>query len=208
MKQSNLLLLLILGIFTFTLSSCSDDDNETLPGEVKDITFINATSYSDWVYFSFEKGKVVDVTDFKNDTSWDIAFHRGDVRLNGGESGKGQGAVINTENKEWSKVTEATKTGYVTDKIGTITTSFTGSNVTTADEPFSQTLTGWMTVDTSDPVGNNGPKYIINNWIYVVKTADGEYVKLWIYDNKSEKNSAGYFSFKYQYNKSGTTSFE
>jgi hypothetical protein len=42
----------------------------------------------------------------------------------------------------------------------------------------------------------------------VVKAADGNYVKLWIYDNKDERDEkAGYVSFQYQYNADGGTGF-
>lgn len=186
------------------LTACDKDDKgSALPGDVKDIQFINATSYTDWVYFSFSKGEVVTVTDYQNDLSWDIAFHRGDVRLNGGASGKGNGEAVNTQKTDWNAVTEAPSSGYVKDQVGKITTSFTGTGITEEDQPFSQTLTTWLTVDTSNPP----PKYTLHNWIYVVKAADGNYVKLWIYDNKNEKNAAGYVSFRYQYNASGATNF-
>lgn len=195
--------LVLLGILFMT--ACDKDDKESsLPGQVKDIKFIVATSYTDWVYFSFSKGEVVTVTDYQNDLSWDIAFHRGDVRLNGGASGKGQGEVVNTNIKNWDEVKEAPSSGYVKDKIGKITTSFTGNGITEEDQPFSQVLTGWLTVDTSNPP----PKYTIHNWIYVLKAADGKYVKLWIYDNKDAKDDkAAHVSFKYQYNASGSTRF-
>jgi len=204
MKTFKLLTLILCNILLINACSSDDDDTQLLPGEIKDITFIDVKSYTDWIYFSFSKGEVVTVTDYTNDLSWDIAFHRGDVRLNGGASGKGKAEVVNTNFKEWSAVTEAPSSGYIKDKIGEITTAFTGTGITTEDQPFSQTLTGWLTVDTSNPP----PKYTVNGWIYVLKAADGNYVKLSLYDNKNEKNTAGYVSFKYQYNASGSTKFD
>lgn len=111
--------------------------------------------------------------------------------------------MVNTNQKDWSAVTQAPTSGYQQDQIGEITTAFTGSGITTENQPFSQTLSGWLSVDTSNPP----PKYTVNGWIYVLKSADGKYVKLLIYDNKNEKNSAGYVSFKYQYNESGSDLF-
>lgn len=172
-------------------------------GDIKDIQFINATSYTDWVYFSFEKGEAVTVTNYKNDLSWDIAFHRGDIRINGGASGSGKAEVANTDKTDWSSVTSAPANGYIKDQTGTITTAFTGTGITTEEQPFSQTLSGWLTVDTSNPP----PKYTVHGWVYVLKAADGKFVKLQIYDNKNEKNAAGYVSFKYQYNASGSDQF-
>lgn len=203
MKKVKLGLLVLCGVLF--LNSCSDDDDKKpgTPGDIKTVEFLDVKLYTDWVYFSFEKNTVVTVSDFANDLTWDIAFHRGDVRLNGGKSGKGKGAVVQTSSKNWDDLKEAPSIGYLTDEVGTITTSFTGTGITTEEQPFSKTLTGWLTVDTSNPP----PKYTINGWIYVVKAANGNYVKLSLYDNKNEKNAAGYVSFKYQYNSDGSTKF-
>lgn len=202
-KMKNISYLILLGVLFLT--ACDKDDKEPiLPGDVKNIQFINVASYTDWVYFSFSKGEVVTVVDYQDDLSWDIAFHRSDVRLNGGASGKGKGEAVNTGKTDWNAVTEAPASGYRKDETGMVTTSFTGSGVTEEEQPFSQVLTGWLTVDTSTPP----PVYTIHNWIYVVKAADGNYVKLWIYDNKDERDEkAGYVSFQYQYNADGGTGF-
>lgn len=189
---------------TVLFISCSDDDDESkLPGDVKIVEYIDATSYKDWKYFSFEKGALVEVSDYANDLSWDIAFHRGDVRLNGGKSGKGQAEAVNTTKTNWNEVTEAPGLGYMKDEIGKVTTAFTGTGIEDEDQPFSQTLATWITIDTSNPP----PKYTYNNWIYVIKTASGKYVKLQIYDYKDAKNSGAYISFKFQYNESGSDKF-
>ncbi len=195
---------LVIGLFVF--SSCSSNDREediATVGEIKKYEFLDAKSYSKWVYFSFSKGAIVNVTDDQNDSNWDIAFHRGDVRLNGGLSGKGSGEAINTNKTEWNAVTSAPTSGYVTDKIGKITTSFTGSGITEEDQPFSQTMSSWLTVDISNPP----PKYTVNNYIYVLKTANGKFVKMQIYDHKNATNATGYVSFKYQYNAEGGSAF-
>lgn len=200
-------------IFTFsvlffsllTLNSCKKDEPELPSGNVKEVKFKNVSSYTDWHYFSFSKGEFVEVGDFQNDLSWDIAFHRGDIRLNGGASGKGKAEGLNTNKTKWEDVTSAPATGYKKDEIGEITIAFTGAGTDVEEQPFSQVLSTWLTVDTSNPP----PKYILHNWVYVLKTADGKFVKLWIYDNRDERNvSTGYISFKYQYNESGSVNFE
>lgn len=198
--RRNSFLLLLAALF---IISCSDDKEPALPGDVKDIKFIDVKSYTDWVYFSFSKGTVVEVSDFQNDLSWDIAFHRGDVRLNGGASGKGNGEALNTNKTDWSAVTEAPASGYIKDQVGKVTIAFTGAGTEEEDQPFSQTASTWITIDTSNPP----PVYTYHNYIYVVKAADGKYVKLWIYDYKDAKAAAGSVSFRYQYNESGATNF-
>lgn len=197
-------LLLTIASIGLILSSCSDDDTPQLPGGVNEMKFVNATSYSEWTYFSFDQGDTIRVTNPATDLSWDIAFHRGDVKLNGGASGKGLAEAINMNTTDWNAVATAPKSGYKKDEVGTITTAFTGVGIETDEQPFSQELATWLTIDTSNPP----PVYTYHNWIYVVKTASGKYVKLQIYDYKSAKNAGAYISFKYQYNESGATSFE
>lgn len=194
-----------LALGLFVMSSCSRDkaDEQLKSGEVKQYEFLDASAFDTWTYFSFEKGKIVEVSDFKNDSNWDIAFHRGDIRLNGGASGKGLAEAINTGKKEWSSVVSAPATGYGKDGIGKIVVSYSRGGVVQDDQPFSQVMANWLTIDTK----NHPPKYTVNNWVYVIKTATGKPVKIQIYDNKNEKGRAGHFSFKYQYNASGSTKF-
>lgn len=81
---------LFLPVLLCCLAGCTDSIEEPKPAlEIKSVQ-IDARSYSDWVYFSFDKGEVVTInpTTFSTDLSWDIAFHRNDVRLNCGASGK------------------------------------------------------------------------------------------------------------------------
>ncbi len=204
--MKHLFSLMLLSIFFIATSCSSDDDDPKLPGNVKVKEYINVKSYTEWVYFSFSTGDVVEVTDFQNDLNWDIAFHRGDVRLNGGASGKGKAEAINTGKvgfDGWNAVTEAPQSGYAKDEVGMITIAFTGAGIVEEEQPFSQTLSGWITIDTSNPP----PVYTPHDKIFVIKTADGKYVKIWLYDYKDEKLAAGFVSFRYQYNESGSTQF-
>ena len=63
--------------------------------EVKGLKgYVDASKYEKWVYYSLKDNKEVEVSDYKNSDAWDIAFHRFDIRLNCGESGKGNGAAV------------------------------------------------------------------------------------------------------------------
>lgn len=196
---------LLLGLLIFSSCSNIDDREEDVAttGEIKTHQFLDARSYTNWIYFSFSKNEIVTIADPQNDNNWDIAFHRGDVKLNGGKSGKASGEGINTNKTEWNAVASAPTSGYVKDDIGKITTAFTGTGIIEEDQPFSQILTTWLTVDISNPP----PKYTVHNYVYVVRSASGKYVKLQIYDNKSATNAAGYVSFKYQYSAEGSGAF-
>lgn len=80
---------------TGIMTSCQKEKKE---GEKKEEFTLDATAYDKFYYFSLESGKLVkvgegDATKDQDDTvwmkrsDWDIAFHRFEVRLNGGASG-------------------------------------------------------------------------------------------------------------------------
>ena len=75
-------------------NECYDTENYT----------INASSFDDWIYFSFELGDVVDILDSSagNSTDWDIAFKRNHMKTNGGESGIGSGCAIVDNSQSWT----------------------------------------------------------------------------------------------------------
>ena len=60
-----------------SLTACEKEKGEeTILSVTKDVKMLNATSYQKWVYYSFEKGAVVEVSSPETDLSWDIAFQR------------------------------------------------------------------------------------------------------------------------------------
>lgn len=50
--------------------------------------------------------------------------------------------------------------------------------------------------------------YVISKNVYIVKTADGKYVKLQFINYLNDEDKSGYLSFKYQYQKDGSKTFE
>lgn len=193
MKKIKLIFSILFGVI-LTVSCSKSNHEDQHPSSSTNYKYLDATSYTDWVYFSFSSGKIVTVKNPEKDLSWDVAFHRGDIRLNGGKSGIGEGKAINTKTKDWNKTVTIPTAGFKTDELGEITIEFTGSNIITDNQSFSQELASWITIDTSNPP----PVYTYNNWVYLVKTADGQDVKFQIYDYKDIKNQRGAFiSFKY-----------
>lgn len=67
------------------LAACEEETTAPLPqsGELE----INASSNTDFVYFSFADDGVVTVTNPSNSSAWDLAFRRYTIRLNGGVAG-------------------------------------------------------------------------------------------------------------------------
>src|SRR3989339_223393 len=56
---------------------------------------MNQSVNNPYVYVSFKDGSHVDINDLeaKTSTEWDMAFKRAVIRVNGGDSGPGQGAI-------------------------------------------------------------------------------------------------------------------
>ena len=116
MKLKFLAPALLAGFVAFT--SCSKEDNKkpdpapapaptpepapTPKGEAKEVKDLDASDEQKWVYFSFEKGTVVEVTNPRTTDNWDIAFNRYNIRTNGGVSGIGEVEVVNTNSKDFA----------------------------------------------------------------------------------------------------------
>ena len=90
MKKS--MLLVALATLTLGITSCGKDTPTPNPSNetVKSVV-VNATAYDEYVYFSFEQGKVIKNAKYtdeaiKKDKSWDLAFHRYELRTNSGLS--------------------------------------------------------------------------------------------------------------------------
>ena len=111
------ILIPLLAVSLFTVTSCSRDNDDTPSSnnsnnnaQTKEVT-LDTTDKTKWKYFSFETGTEVTVVDPKTSLEWDIAFTSYYVKLNGGESGNGQGEAINTNNKDYTAVNQAPISG-------------------------------------------------------------------------------------------------
>jgi len=162
----------------------------------------------DWKYFSLKNGEVTPATP-ADDLTWDIAFKGYYVKLNGGTSGKGKAEAFRTEEKDFTKVTEAPKKGFEKDKEVT----FTSRDGSSSKENVSPILTGGFG-STTGAIGLNpaniakyGSVYGPNEWVYVIKTADGTYAKIQVtdfYNQVGDKKVPGFPKLKYQLSKTVT----
>ena len=205
--QKNLFLFIGLLAFGIMLNSCNKEENEennNSSGTIieKSIT-LNASSYDKWVYFSFKEGEVVEISDFSNSNEWDIAFHRMDVRINCGTSGPGSGGTSDLGAISFSSITEAPEIGYaLNDSIDIMESSAMPPVYVTV--PGDTVLSGkWVTYTHTE----SGAVYTVNDHVYVIKTADGKYVKIWLKDYYSEEGNGGYPTMKYAYQSDGSRQF-
>lgn len=199
------MLVLLVSLLVF-FTSC-DKNAGTSPEPVKSellkgtVSF-DTTGWANWVYYSFDKESVVEIDDFVNSMEWDIGFHYYDVRVNCGTAGPGLGGTYNAGKVEYASVTEAPETGYSLNDSINIIVDFSGFPPPHITVPGDTILDTWMTF-TGPP-----PTFTLNDNIYVIKTAQGKYVKIWLKDFFDDKGESGYVKMQYSYQKEGTRVLE
>lgn len=201
---------ILLALISLTIACKEEDDPD--PSEsitTKEVTLSDETDYGDedWIYYSFSQGaELVGITsaNYQTDGTWDIAFNRYNVRTNGGTSGAGLAAVIDLGKVEYSSVTEAPVDGYTVDSTISIVAeiNLTGPPIM-MDVNGNELFEGAIT-----PATGPNPTYAPSDHMYVVKTADGKYVKLWIKSYFNDNGDPGYMNFKYSYQEDGSLILE
>lgn len=210
MKLQFLVPAVMAGMMLFS-TSCKKDDTPDNPqaSSVKEVKELNASSQTEWTYFSFSEGKQVVVTNPRTSNNWDIAFNRYNVKTNGGTSGIGGVEVVNTGSKDFDAVTQYPGVGYQKDEeVTTYGRPKEGQTTPTViTNSVNKAITG--TVMNPDPKGfynytppaqgSNTPHINLTKYVYVLKTTKGEYVKLQITEYTNKKNENGYITFKYDF---------
>ena len=175
-------------IFVFLGSIYSQDEY---------LRIIQATSYTDWIYYSFESHSILDCN---NDGSncegafdWDIAFQRKHMRTNSGMAGSGNGgAYVNTSllwTNEWAE------TNSVPDNI------FWQEDTLMND--FYDIISHTYIYGVKNPALNywgffDSQILYPTNYVMFVKSSNGQdVVKFWAYDYY-ENRIGGVISFRYQ----------
>jgi hypothetical protein len=206
MKNLKILAIVVIAATTIFTSCSKDKDEEASPstGDLKtgEISLSRATAYgNDWIYFSFEEGKEVDSTDHSTNLGWDIAFNRYNVRTNGGKSGSGEGGVYDAGAVDFTEFSEAPETGYTLDgDIQIVEDYIHGVGVVFMTTTGNALMSECIQME----VGLNGPDYIINDHVYVLKTAHGKYAKVWVKNYHNNSGESGYITFKYAYQADGS----
>ena len=217
MKLKFIVPALLAGLVAFT--SCSKEDNKkeepapTPQGGAKEVKDLDASDQQKWVYFSFTKGTVVEITNPKTtDDDWDIAFNRYNIRTNGGVSGKGEAEVVNTNSKDFAAVTKAPAEGYEKDKkfteVGRPAPGQTQPSITEVEK--NPVISGTVMVENSKgwynynrpKQGENTPHFDITKYVYVIKTAKGnKYVKIQLtsYTKSDQPDKSGFITFTYDF---------
>ncbi len=180
------------------LNACEKDDDNNSGGLEAVTTMVEATSYTDWVYYSFSEGAEVSVSDPKTSTNWDIGLMRNHFSTNSGSSGNGAGGALDAGVVDFDSYLEAPETGFsVDDSIQ----AFDFTIMSYLSVAANAVLETWGELTDEQP-----PTLVPSNKVFVVKTADGKYAKM-IVQNYYGTEGSGYITFKYVYQPDGTAKF-
>ncbi len=154
---------------------------------------IPATSYTDWVYYSFETHGVVEIDNPESSLDWDLGFQRKHIRSNSGLAGIGQGGgyVDSTMTwvENWSTMNEVPENVFWhTDEVfNDFYDISTHTYVEGIENPALRTW-GWF---------DNYFQLVPTDYVMFAKCANGQdIVKLWIYDYYD--GGSGNLAMRYQ----------
>ncbi|PID68176.1 MAG: hypothetical protein CR968_02835 [Flavobacteriia bacterium] len=206
---------LLLAVSMFTVS-CKKDDPEDEKPEVmsKTIDDKDVTDYGKWYYFSFAEDKFIgegssdpatgDDAAWKERTDWDIAFHRNNVRTNGGASGNGNGGIMLLETEDFDSVKDFTMGEFTMDTMeeGAVIAEFV-MPPSYLDASINTAVNHWTVYSMEDHLYHMQIKNV-----FIVKTADNKYAKMQFTNFYNDNDEGGYISLKYAYQSNGSATFE
>ncbi|WP_347027169.1 HmuY family protein, partial [Bacteroides ovatus] len=152
-------------------------------------------------YYSLEKGKEVSVSEESHaeNTDWDIAFNRYNVRTNSGASGKGKGGALLTNIKDLAACTTVPQGTFTVDAAYTITAPGTGFPPPTMESTANEVLCKAITF------AGPPPTYTPSDYVFIVRTASGKYAKLKAKSFYDDEGKSGIYSFEYAIQPDGST---
>ena len=136
------------------------------------------------------KGTIETGTIDETSFDWDIAFHRWDVKTNGG-------SVLETVESELENLKDIPASGYVEDvetsELIIDNSLMMQGKVGYATDHVNKELGKWMNLDLS----NMPPSYTPSNKVYVLKTTKGKFVKIKVTDYTDDSGNKGHITFDY-----------
>jgi len=203
----NFIRILYLAMFVLLFQGCDEDENLTQLFDPPEIINIDASSYNDWVYFSFETGLVVDVIQPDSSMDWDIGFKRNHMITNGGLSGQGDGCAIVDSTQIWTNESFELSYGsiqaYLFEDISCLEDDLITGNIFTYEGCYNPEthffedciknpaldLWGWF---------NDNYYFNINNYQFFVRKANDGYVKFWPISYRNANGETGKISMAYK----------
>lgn len=187
---------LVLFASFFIFVGCDKKENSET-GKLDVFTvLIDATSYSDWIYFSFAEGGEVSIVDAQTSSDWDLGLKRSYFKTNSGTSGGETGGAYDAGVVDFDTFIDAPTDGYTIDSSIEV---FDFVSKEYISEPGNALLGTWGEFTQDMP-----PTFIPSNKVFVIRTADGKYAKM-IVQNYYGTGGSGYITFSYAYQADGTT---
>ena len=159
-----------------------------------DTAYINASSFNDWVYFSFETNSVIDIANPSSSLEWDMAFRRNHMKTNSGLSGLGAGGGYVDDSMSWLDNWE-TLNNAPSDanwQVDSEMCCYYDIN----DHTFSLSLIKNPALDQWGAFSAN-QVFEYSNYVMFVKDAEGSEAKFWAYDYYSTGAGGGHISIRY-----------
>ena len=187
---------LVAGIF---LTNCKKDSTTPSSNSLAKLYTLNAPNSGSWRYFSFSKGDTVKITGNPLESAgWDLAFQQYYIKTNSGKSGKGIGGAFNTLK---TGTIEFDSLKIVPDSASLViddSTTFYVAGGSTIDLSVNSILKNWYNYDNVTHILTS------KKYVYIVKTADGKFVKLMIDNYLYDSSKGSFFDLKYYYQADGT----
>ena len=201
--------ILLFGVLSaFITTACSDNNSPDDPAQgentlpVKQVSLSRKTAYgNDWIYYSLEKGKEVSVSEESHaeNTDWDIAFNRYNVRTNSGASGKGKGGALLTNIKDLAACTTVPQGTFLSTQPIPSLLPAQVSLLLPWSPPLMRVLCKAITF------AGPPPTYTPSDYVFIVRTASGKYAKLKAKSFYDDEGKSGIYSFEYAIQPDGST---
>lgn len=158
--------------------------------------FIDATSYTQWVYIDFSDKSTVTLSyEEEAPEKWDIAVHRYDVKTNGAK-------VIETDYSDFNDALNATidkadlvediwTTSQIVIDMSTMMDGYLGYT----ESYFNPELSMWLKVDTN----TMPPIYIPSGKVYIIYLTDSTRVGVKLLNYMNDLQIKGYMTMQYIY---------
>ncbi len=159
---------------------------QTVPGTI----YIDATSYTDWVYIDFSTMTAETLpVEAPAPATWDIAVHRYDAKTDGA-------TVSATASGDFTTLTPAgtpVADEWTTQTIVTDMSTMMDGYLSYAESSYNRELSGWLDVDKS----TMPPIYTMSGKVYLVNLRDGRHVALRLDNYMDGSGIKGYLTIRY-----------
>lgn len=159
---------------------------QTVPGTI----YIDATSYTDWVYIDFSTMTAETLpVEAPAPATWDIAVHRYDAKTDGA-------TVSATASGDFTTLTPAgtpVADEWTTQTIVTDMSTMMDGYLSYAESSYNRELSRWLDVDKS----TMPPIYTMSGKVYLVNLRDGRRIALRLDNYMDGSGIKGYLTIRY-----------